>query len=411
MLFLDGMESGRSRSRAGGDFGSPSKSENATGGATRGGREGAGGGGGSSRLTPQQQRLRWDSRALLRLAEAVDRLDISKHWNYGSKTKFWYKVLRELSNDEDRDTHLQPHINTLNQKFGEMYDAYEAGFLGLNLPLAGKGKLTPDDLQPELKAILGRIYEKFKHVRSHKVAISGNHVSQLAGGTPESSARKRKSAAPMDARSPGQSGSPDLPYRDVRHGDAYYGHTEGGRRSVHEEMMASQSYKAAVHAQASGNPYLDMRHMYSHHQAAHGESSEAGFGGHMSGYPGYSPFMYGFPGAHQQQHYAQASQADKTSASTMQMLAKSMSQAVQKLDDYLEIAKSELDLARKFKAKQAELATQQLALLEQKLQEDRKHHDCLQLLIEEQQRFLQSIRSLSATMSSPQRGDPRKRYR
>lgn len=159
------MASGRARSGSHEEPGSPAEGRQAGGGQRQAGEDPPAADEPRPGAPLNQQRLRWDSRALLRLAEAVDRLDISKHWNYGSKTKFWYKVLRELAADETRDTHLQPHINTLNQKFGEMYDAYEAGHLGLQLPPSSKGRLSPNDLPPELKAILAKIYEKFKHVR------------------------------------------------------------------------------------------------------------------------------------------------------------------------------------------------------------------------------------------------------
>mmetsp|Transcript_32845 Transcript_32845/g.82363 ORF Transcript_32845/g.82363 Transcript_32845/m.82363 type:complete len:415 (-) Transcript_32845:384-1628(-) len=362
-----------------------------------------------------QQRLRWDSRALMRLADAVDRLDISKHWNYGSKTKFWYKVLRELAADEDRDNHLQPHINTLNQKFGEMYDAYEAGHLGLKLPPPAKGRLTSDDLPQELKTALSRIYEKFKHVRNHKVAISGNHVSQLRPVPPQTSSRKRKPAPDQPLMMPAGGGeSLDMQCREAPHGaEAFY-----GRAATHEDLDVSQSYKVAAAQNPpgqGGNPYMNIRQMHPQ-PPNYGESTDPDNSfrsGHLPYPGGLSPYMAGYSlpaHPHGSQHkHGHAEGQGRSSGNTMHMLVKSMAQAVKKLDEYLEVARSELDLARKYKTKQAELANQQLALLEQKLQEDRRHRDCLQLLVEEQQRFLQTLRGLAAHRSSSCVGGPRYR--
>uniref|UniRef100_A0A061S9P0 Uncharacterized protein n=1 Tax=Tetraselmis sp. GSL018 TaxID=582737 RepID=A0A061S9P0_9CHLO len=122
------------------------------------------------------QRLRWDASNLLRLAEAVEEVDIAKHWTHGLKTKFWYQVLEKIFDEEYKKKYIEPHINSISAKFYEMYDAYVAGVQGCEVTYASdKGtiyrpKISYDDLTPELRTVLHRVMGTFEEIRARSVA-------------------------------------------------------------------------------------------------------------------------------------------------------------------------------------------------------------------------------------------------
>uniref|UniRef100_A0A7S1SST6 Uncharacterized protein n=1 Tax=Tetraselmis chuii TaxID=63592 RepID=A0A7S1SST6_9CHLO len=145
--------------------------------------------------------LRWTPSVRVKFLRAIESVDITKHWRHGSKAAFWYLVLETFWEQQDYESkYKQPHINSLNMKFFEIYDAHmegtgEAGPSGSGAR-SSRNKLAPKDLTREENDICMRIKEKFEPIRggvgAHKQPRAKLGEVGPGAPTPASSARKRK---------------------------------------------------------------------------------------------------------------------------------------------------------------------------------------------------------------------------
>lgn len=114
--------------------------------------------------------LRWTATVRVQFLQAIESVDITKHWRHGSKAAFWYQVLETFWRQQGYENmYKQPHINSLNMKFFEIYDAYmegtgEAGPSGSGARTA-RSKLGPRDLTKEEIDICARIKQRFEPIR------------------------------------------------------------------------------------------------------------------------------------------------------------------------------------------------------------------------------------------------------